>query len=421
MNVNRREFMAKTAVGTAAMALSSCASQMPAKHYGRVMGANDRIAIGIIGCGNRGRDAHMEGVHQRDQEQNVEITAVADPYRVHREMAAEKIKAWYTIDARQFVSYRDLLALDDIDAVMIASCDHQHTTHMQAAAEAGKHMYIEKPLAMDMDRLLKAYDAVKAANVIVQVGTQLRSLPSFTGCKELVKTGIFGTINRIEQVRNNPQPYWYKYLKEVKQEDVDWQEFLMHRPDRPFDQWQYSGWYGYADFSDGALPGYGSHYLDLVHYITGATFPESCVCLGGRYTWIDEYDFTCPDQIQAMWNYPEGFLVSYCTNFGNGYGNTFKLYGDVGVLKMDKWSEPVYTAEGGMQNKGAIRGENPVEHIDMPDHYLDWLQCLRSGNTPNASIDAGYQHAVACLMAMESYRSGRRTVYDREKRKISFS
>ncbi len=419
--MKRREFITTAALGGTAMALSSCASNMPAKNYRRVIGANDRISIGLIGAGNRGREAHMKSVHKFDEQQNVEFTAVADPYRVHRQQAAEMMKAWYNVEARQYVSYRDLLALNDIDAVMIASCDHQHTTHLQAAAESGLDIYIEKPLAMDMDRLLKAYDAVTASNAVVQVGTQLRSLPSFTGCKELVKSGIFGAINRIEQVRNNERPYWYSYLKEIKKEDVDWQEFLMHRKDRPFDQWQYSGWYGYADFSDGALPGFGSHYIDLVHYITGAQFPQSCVCMGGRYTWIDEYNFTCPDQIQATWHYPEGFLVSYCTNFGNGYGNTFKLYGDVGVLKMDKWTEPVYTAEGGSKNKGAIRGENNVEDVEMPDHFLDWLHCLRNRKTPNASIDAGFQHAVACLMGMESYRSGRKTVYNREKRKIQFA
>lgn len=414
--MNRRTFLT-TAAGGAAVALSSCATT-PAKNYKRIFGANDRISIGIIGCGNRGKEAHMEGVHIHASEQNVEITAVCDPYRIHREEAAAKIKEWYNLDARQFVSYRDLLALDDIDAVMIASCDFQHTTHLQASAEAGKDIYIEKPLAMEMDRLINAYDAVKKSNSIVQVGTQLRSLPSFTGCKELIKTGIFGTINRIEQVRNNPQPYWYSYLKEIDQKDVDWSEFLMHLPQQPFNQWHYSGWYGYADFSDGALPGYGSHYLDLVHYITGARYPKSCVCLGGIYTWKDEYHFTCPDQIQAMWDYPEGFLVSYCTNFGNGYGNTFKLYGDAGVLKMDKWTESIYTAEGGTKNKGSIRGENKVKDVDMPDHFLDWLLCLRTRKMPNASIEAGYQHAVACLMAMESFRSGKKTFYDPEKRKI---
>ena len=418
--INRRRFIASTAAG-AALALSASASPLSAASYRRIIGANDRISIGIIGCGNRGRGAHMAGVNNHATEQNIEITAVCDPYRIHRETAAALVKEWYGIDALQFTSYRDLLASANVDAVMIASCDHQHTTHLQAAAEAAKDIYVEKPLAMQMDRLIAAVDAVKAAGVVVQVGTQLRSMSSFTGCKALYETGIFGRVARIEQIRNGDQPYWYSYInKDVKKSDVEWAEFLMDRPYRPFDPVQFSGWYGYAEFSDGPLPGLASHYIDLVHYITGAEFPISCMCMGGVYTWNDEHKFTCPDQIDATWQYEEGFLSSYTTNFGNGFGNRFRLAGDVGILKMDKWSEPVYTAEGGSKNKGAIRGENKVPEIAMPDHYLDWLQCIRSGKTPNASIDAGYQHAVACLMAMESYRTGRRTVYDKENRTINF-
>jgi hypothetical protein len=142
--------------------------------------------------------------------------------------------------------------------------------------------------------------------------------------------------------------------------------------------------------------------------------------MGGTYTWNDDYHFTCPDHVQAMWTYPDEFMVSYSTNFGNGYGNSFKIYGDQGVLKMDHWGAPVYTAEGGSKNKGIIRGENEVEEIERPDHYLDWLQCLRSRETPHAPIEAGYQHSVAVIMAMMAYDSGRRTLYDNETRTIAY-
>ncbi len=417
--VSRRKFLGTTALAGTAMAFTACSTTVPS--YKRIIGANDRISIGMIGCGSRGSDAHMPGVHAHAESENLEFTALADPWRVQREKANQQVKEWTGRDARQFISYRDLLALDDIDAVMIASCDHQHTTHLQAAAMAGKHIYVEKPLGMDFERVKKAVDAVKKAGVICQVGTQLRSMGSFTGCKELYKTGILGTVSRIEQCRNNEQPYWYKYIRPVNREDVDWQEFLMDRPMRPFDPVVYSGWYGYKEYSDGPLPGYGSHFVDLVHYITGAQFPEECVCMGGTFTWNDEHHFTCPDHIQAMWIYPEGFMVHYSSNLGNGFGDSFKMYGDQGVLKMDHWNEPVLTAEGGSQNRGIIRGENPVEPVERPDHFLDWLQCMRSQKTPNASIDAGYQHAVACIMGMESYRNGKKTLYDRKKREIKFA
>lgn len=420
-DISRRKFMSSAAAGGATLALATQGASQSAQSYDRIVGANDRINIGIIGCGNRGRGAHMPGVNNHAGEQNLEIIAVCDPYRLRREKAAALTKEWYGREAQQYISHRDLLANKDVNAVMIASCDHQHTTHLKDAAEAGKDIYVEKPLAMQLDRLFDAVDAVKAAHVVVQVGTQLRSMSTFTGCKALYETGIFGTVSRIEQIRNAERPYWYGYIdKTVKKEDVEWGEFLMHRPWRPFDPVAFSGWYGYAEFSDGPLPGLGSHYIDLVHYITGAQFPLSCVCMGGVYTWKDEFHFTCPDQIEAVWQYEEGFMSSYTTNFGNGYGNRFRLSGDVGVLKMDKWTEPVYTAEGGGKNKGAIRGDNKVTEIPMPDHFLDWLQCIRSRKTPNASIDAGCQHAVADLMAMISYRTGRRTVYDKESQSVAF-
>jgi predicted dehydrogenase len=408
---SRRDFLQAAAAGSAALAMS-------ATSYSRVIGANDRISIGIIGCGSRGVGAHMAGVNEHAKTQNIEITAVCDPWRVRQEVASATAKEWYGREARKFSSYRDLLALKDVDAVMIASCDHQHTTHLKAAAEAGKDAYCEKPLAMRLDRLIDACDAVKKANTVVQIGTQLRSLPSFTGCRELYKTGILGTVGRIEQCRNGEKPYWYGYVKEVKAEDVDWKEFLMDRPMRAFDPVLYSGWYGYREFSDGPVPGFGSHFIDLVHYITGAKFPTSCVCLGGTFTWKDEHKFTCPDHVQALWIYPEGFMVSYSTNFGNGSGNSFKIFGDQGVLDMVNWTEPMLSAEGGGKRMGQIRGQKRVDDVAHPDHFLDWLQCLRTRKTPNASIDAGYQHAVAVIMAMQSYDTGKRTVYDAQKREI---
>ena len=391
---------------------------MSAASYARVVGANDRISIGMIGCGSRGVGSHMAAVCNYSKEQNCEYTAVCDPWKVARETAVAKTKEVYGREARQFVSYRDLLEAKDIDAVMIASPDHVHTLHLKAAAEAKKDVYCEKPLSMDMDSLKDACDAVKESGVICQIGTQLRSLPSMTGVRELYKTGILGKVGRIEQHRNSHSPYWYAYLKDVKEEDVDWNEFLYKAPKRPFRADHYSGWYGYRDFSDGPVPGLGSHYIDLVHYITGAEFPDSCVCMGGSYTWIDEHKFTNPDHVEALWTYPEGFMVTYSTNFGNGSGNSFKFYGDQAVFDLLDWNAPVQTTEGINTKKAAMKDKQPVEPIQRPDHFLNWLQCLRTRETPHAPIEAGYQHAVAVIMAMKSYDTGRRMVYDRKRREI---
>jgi predicted dehydrogenase len=408
-STSRRGFLKNASAGVAALSASS---------YARVAGANDRIAIGIIGCGGRGMGAHLPGVHAHAEAQNIEVTAVCDPWKQRREEAVDKVKDRFGRKPKKFVSYRDVLEFKDVDAVMIASCDHQHTTHLETAAKAKKDVYCEKPLAKDLKGLRNAYDAVKENGVVVQIGTQLRSYATFTGCRELYRTGILGKVGRIEQCRNGTEPYWYSRVKPADKKDVDWDEFLMDAPKQPFNSVRFTGWYGFRDFSDGPVPGLASHFIDLVHYITGAKFPTSVVCHGGTFTWKDDYGFTAPDHVQAQWIYPEGFMVSYSTNFGNGSGNTFKFFGDVGVLDAVNWSAPVMTAEGGRRNKGAIRGKNPVEEVPTTDHYLNWLECIRSREKPNACIDAGYQHAVACLMAVQAYDTGRRQVYDHKKRRI---
>jgi predicted dehydrogenase len=407
----RRQFFRNAAVSAAAVSMSAAS-------YARIKGANERISIGMIGCGDRGRNAHMTNIHRYSEDQNVEITAVCDPWKVNRERAAADTKSWYGREARQFVSYRDLVALEDIDAVMIASCDHLHTTHMKAAAEAKKDIYCEKPLAMDFEQLKQACDAVRANNLVFQAGTQLRSLPSMTGAREVYRSGRLGTVGRIEQCRNAARPYWYSYVKDVEEADVDWNEFLLDREPRPFSAALYSGWYGYRDFSDGPVPGLGSHFIDLVHYITGASFPTSAVCMGGIYTWKDDYHFTCDDHVHALWEYPEGFMVSYSTHFGNGSGNSFKFFGDAAVLDCQNWNQPVLTSDGINAEKGETFDKEDVAPVERADHFLDWLQCLRSRETTNASLDAGYQHAVAVLLAMRACNTGQRQIYDAEKREM---
>jgi len=417
--VTRRKLL--TLAGSAAAAAAMPFSVSAATRR-RAIGANDRIRIGMIGCGDRGRNAHMKGIYKHVKETNFEIVALADPWRVARETANGLVKEWFGRDARQCVSYRQLLELNDIDAVMIASCDLHHTAHLEAAARAGKHIYCEKPLAVEFPDLVRAVDAVKEAGTVVQVGTQIRSLPTIVGARDLFRTGIFGKLSRVEECRNAERPYWYHYLKDVREEDVDWKEFLHGLPMRPFRSDIYSGWYGHYEFSRGPIPNLGAHFIDLMNFITGAGFPTSCVCLGYvNETWKDEHNFTNPNVIQATWTYPEGFLVSSSNNLANGAGCIRKLYGDKGSLDISNWSKPTYDCEGAPRRDGAIRGKNDVTPVEHPDHFLNWLQCLRTGATPNASIDAGFQHAVPVIMAMKSYETGRKTVYDPVKREITYA
>ncbi|MBX3179314.1 MAG: Gfo/Idh/MocA family oxidoreductase [Candidatus Hydrogenedentes bacterium] len=409
---SRRDFL-KTA------SLSAAAVSMSAASYARVKGANERINLGLIGCGRRGVGAHMAGVHNHDKDENVQFVAVCDPWKVSRDSAAERVKEWYGIDAKQFVHYEELLALDDVDAVMIASCDHQHTIHLEATAKAGKDTYCEKPLANDFASLKTAVEAVEKSGIICQIGTQLRSYPSFTGARAVVESGVLGTISRVEQVRNSADPYWYGYIRDVKQEDVAWDVFDMGTSSRSFDPVAYSAWMGYMEYSQGPVPQLGVHFLDLVHYIMGSGCPSSAVCQGGAFIWKDEHEFTAPDQVNAQYVYPEGFMVSYTSNFGNGSGNLFKVYGTRGTMDLTDWNNPKITKDGCKKGETPLEpGDGNVAPVERPNHVLNWLRCLRTRETPHAPIQAGYDHSIASIMAVESLATGRRQTYDFEKKMI---
>jgi len=410
---SRRQFL-KTATAGAALSFTAAS-------YAKISGANDRISLGLIGCGGRGYQAHMNGVHPFDKEQNVAFVAVSDPWRVRRERAAARAEQWYGRPARQFSKALDVIHCPDVDAVMIASCDHQHCAHLEAAAKAKKDAYCEKPLAMSMESLTRTCEAVKDAGIVVQMGTQVRSRTTSAGCKKLFESGAIGKVSRIEQCRNSTKPYWYSRLKdlpEVKEQDVDWQEFLLDRPARPFDPKLLMGWYGYREFTDGPIANLGCHFIDLYNYIVGATLPASCVAQGGVFTWKDEHGFTCPDQCQAVWIYPEGFMVSYTTNTANSDGRVLKIYGDQGTIDLTDWTAPTYSAAGARLTTQLPKAPMPVEPVEIPDHFLDWLQCLRNRKTTNAPIEAGYNHSVPAIMAMRAMDTGRRQVYDAATRTI---
>ncbi len=407
----RRDFFKNTAIGAAGVMLGALTD----RSYAGSPGSNDRIQIGVLGCGSRARGALIREALQFAEECNVELSAVCDLWTQAREQAAEMIEKTTGREPKQLKDYRDLLAMEDIDAVIIATPDHQHARMLADAARAGKDAYIEKPMAMNMKELIEAVDAVKKHNRIVQVGTQLRSSPSFAGCKAFVQTGALGKISKIAQVRNGYLPYWHGYVRPIKESDTDWNAFLMGKPDRPWNPDQYSAWYGYRDFSSGPVGGFMSHFIDLVHYMTGAKFPRCAVTLGGVYVYKDGR--TCPDTVHTLLEYPEDFMVSYSTSFGNGSGNYTKFFGTRGVLDATDWNNPTVSGEGS-EDPERIKEAKPVPHVPMPHHMQDWLQCLRTRKQPNANIDAGYRHAVACILSDMAYAEGCRMIYDPEKRQI---
>ena len=321
-------------------------------------------------------------------------------------------------DVRQYWNYRELMADREVDAVMISTPDHLHAAQLHAAAIAGKHVYVENPLGTDLPSALRAVDAAVRAGIIVQVGTHRRSLPGVAGAREIVRSGGIGRLSRVDESRNDDRPFWYQNLeRDVREADVHWQEFLGDRAARPFDGRIYAAWLGYYDFCHGPVAQWGAHYLDVVHYVADAGFPLSCVCLGGASYPPDENRFTAPDNLMATWTYADGLVVTSSNNFCNGGGNFRRFYGERGTLDLTNWNTPVYGPNANPRRDATLRSQS-VPLVERPDHYLDWLQCLRSGRTPHAPLASGYQHTVAVLMAALSYETGKKTTYHPQARRI---
>ncbi|MBL8232689.1 MAG: Gfo/Idh/MocA family oxidoreductase [Bryobacterales bacterium] len=391
------------------------ATALTAISYRRVLGANDRIGLGLIGCGNRGIQALLKGALQFREQVSFDVNGLCDIWKQHLEEAESVVKQAGAGQPKQLRAYRELLAMKEIDAVIIATPDHQHATMLTDAVRAGKDAYCEKPLAMEMKELLTCVDTCKKSDRVIQMGTQIRSLPSSMAAKKWIQGGNLGKVFKIEQERNGVRPYWHSYGKrEIKPEDTDWKAFVFNRKDRPWDAKQHAGWYGYREFSRGPHSNLMVHFIDLVHHITGAQLPKRVVTMGGAFRYRDEY--SAPDSVETILEY-EDFLVRYSSAFGTGAGNYLKFFGPRGTLDASNWSGKPF-AVSGQGAEEPLPPDTTIPEEQSDPHMLNWLKCLGSRQQPNAPIDAGYSHSVAVIMSDEALIRGRRVVYDAARRAI---
>jgi predicted dehydrogenase len=392
-----------------------------AASYSRILGANDRIRVANVGCGRRGL---LKELIQVKDDAAIDIAAVCDTWRQKLDKAAADVKEFTGKAPFTTAHFAEVLARKDIDAVVIATPDHQHCTMLIEAIHAGKDVYIEKPLAMNMRELVRAYDAVKKSDRVVQVGTQMRSYPQSAGARGLITSGGLGKILKVEQVRNGYSPYWMSFGGAAFQgappteEDVDWKAFLMHQRPRPFDAKMYQDWYGYRDFSRGPHTNLMVHFIDLVHYLGDLKFPKRVVAMGGTFRWKDSFDV--PDSVEVALEYPEGFLVRYATAFGTSAGNYAKWFGTRGMMDARNLSprEHWMVSGEGSGEPDRLRSEMPVPENKPVPHMQNFLESVRSRQQPIAPIEAGYAHSVAVIMADEAMTTGRRVMYDHSKREI---
>lgn len=418
-STNRRTFLRQgLAVGAAGWTLA----HSTAAGYARTIGANDRINIGLIGCGGRGQFILSQMLKPHA---NVAVTAVADIWNQRRESYPGEVEKLFGAKPKAYADYRELLADANVDAVIIATPDHQHAGQTIDAVKAGKHVYVEKPiigLAEDLATLNRLYDTVKASKLAVQHGTQGVSGPAARALKEFIAEKKLGKLFRIEATETAYVPYWVGYQGPQSEADTDWKAWLYNRKDRPFDANMCAKWMGYWEITSGTIGGWMTHFINTVHYVTGSAAPIAATAWGGKYAPTDDPRCTAPDNTMVMLDYAEGFHTQFTSHFGSEIDNERIVFmfekGSV-KCKFGHWlMNPIVSSEGApgdLKPKGLLEHDEPYTG---PAHVGNWLDCIRTGGQPNADMEYGYKQGLAVIMGDAACKTGRKVTFDTQKREV---
>ena len=440
MSKTRRQFLKQAAVGTAGLTLG-----MSARSYANIIGANDKVRVGIVGFSNRARGSLIPAFMSNCQPMNFDIVGVSDIWNHRREAGQAFLKEQTGHSIAAYRNNEEMYDKNEVDAVIISTADFQHALHTVQAAEAGKDVYVEKPFAETMDDAIAARKAVKKAGIIVQVGSQRRSGKNYHAANEYIKSGKFGDIVMVEMTWNVNQPgRWRlpKLVSQIKESDTDWKRYLMNRPYEPWDPRKYCEYRLFWPYSSGIPGQWMAHQIDTVHWFSGLPHPRSVAANGGIYLWKDgrkNYDtMTAVFDYGPLDDSTSGFQVVYSSRFTNSAGGTKEIYysnsGELN-LKTNK-----VTPKGGLVERHAskmgmepnLQGEFDLAESDLQVvtsantgrdnttvlHMLNWMECVRSRKDANAPVEAGYNHSIANIMTTAALRTGKFVTFDEETQQV---
>lgn len=473
----------------------------------------DTIRIGIIGSGIRGSQLmialgfgtpqYVENLKQaqkvnssdtryadfREQEDlHIMITAVCDIFDVHAQDALaagantyrEGLNGKEGQQPRRYLNYRDLLAADDVDAVVIASPDHWHGQMAIDAVKAGKHVYLEKPMTWTVPETYALRDAVKQSNVIFQLGHQNRQVEAYHRAREIVEKGLLGDISLIETGtnRNDPNGAWvYPIHPDANPNTIDWKQFEGD-PDRvkeyldymtsaglakyigpesrdKFSLERFFRWRCWWDYSTGLSGDLLTHEYDAMNQILNLSIPASATSSGGVYFFRDGR--TVPDVLQTTFEYPDrGFAMLYSATQASQFKRSRKIMGHDATMEVGTTLTVTIDPQSDQYrdkiDKGVIEPGKPFYHyipgkdIDAVTsatelyfaergllysyiggkrynttylHLREWIECIRTGKKPSCGIDEGFQEAITAHMGTRAYLEGRTQYWDAEREEIT--
>lgn len=444
LSSSRRDFIKKTAAGTLGAGL---AMSMPASSYARILGANDRVRVGIVGYSNRAQGSLIPAFLQHASDQNMEITAVSDIWNMRREQGAAELSEKTEQKVKPMRNNEELYESGEVDAVIISTADFQHALHAIQAVEAGCDLYCEKPFANTMEDNNAALKVIEGSDRVFQIGTQRRSAPNYQRAAEYIQSGEFGPVVMAEMSWNVNQPgRWRRpaLVAAIEKEDTDWERYLMNRPYEEWDPRKYLEYRLFWPYSSGIPDQWMVHQIDTVHWFTGLPRPRSVAGNGGIYAWDDgRRNF---DTMTAVFDYGplgldplkgegagEGFQVVYSSRQTNSAGGVKEIYySNGGALNLDVNK---VTPEGGLEERHASAMEmepNLLPEMELAGrqgvetaadtgadnatslHMLNWMECLRSREETNGPIRAAYNHSVALCMTIAALQTGQRIAFDDE-------
>jgi predicted dehydrogenase len=405
MGMNRRAFF----LGSLTAAASA-----------RVMGANSRLGIALIGPGAMGV-GHLRTFGREAPALNAEMVAVCDLWTRRREQALAIVKEAGGREPKAIQHMNDVLAMKEVDGVLIATPDHQHARQLIQAVKAGKDVYCEKPMGNVLDEVKEAHRVVKASKQVVQMGTHRLSNGSCQAAAAFVRAGTLGKISRVDHEGTFNGPRWSPIaaVKEIREPDTDWKAWLMGHKPRPFDARLYFEYRLFREFSNGIPAQWLTHAAASVHHVMDDYFPVSVVASGGVLVYPDGRESS--DTYSAALLYPKGFLFTYSAQFGNNYPGHVRYYGQNGTIERVGGDDDGYyvaKAVGGGDRPDRIKADVTLKPLAPTNHLKNWLECMRTRQTPIADVLSGYAHSVVAIMAARAEWTGKKLYWDRKREEI---
>ena len=430
--MKRREFF-KHAIQSTAIASTTASSAK------RILGANERVVVGLIGCGGRG----LAVSKLMREVPGVEFGAVCDVYDTN----AAAAKEWAGPRANAFKDFRKLLDEKGIDAVLIATPDHWHAIPTLLACQSGKDVYVEKPLAHNIKEGRAMVEAARRYKRVVQTGTQHRSAPHYSEVQRIIRSGELGEVRfvRVWNYSNmSPNGIGRAQNSEIP-EGLDWDFYLGPAPAVPFNRNRFlRNFRWFWDYAGGSITDFGNHRLDTVHQVMGVDAPKTVVATGGRFTLKDDGEM--PDVLQVTYEYPS-FVLSYeaCNTNAHGVGGRTPemayyqargandrphgeaFYGTNGALFSDRigfeiYPEPLPVA----RRDGSQRLNSPIEGYRMKPkrvagkdctdlHVRNFIECVRSRALPAADVEIGHRSTTVAHLGNIAYKTRKKLNWDAAK------